>query len=209
MVLDVLTDSDEFFRRRATDPQLLPAALIVLVVGVANALGFLPSFRATLSVLSQFVGDVGTGVQAAGAVFVVVISFLQWLFYAGLSFAVAGLVLDGDGSFRATAALVGWGFAPLFVAAVVNAAVANYLYAGVAFPSDPAGIQQTLAGIQSSPLLLVGQVVGLACLLWSAYLWTLAVQHGHDLPRRSAAVSVAVPVFVPLLLRLVGLVGLF
>ena len=205
MVLNLLTDSAEFFERRATDPQLLPAALIVLVVGAANALGSISSLQATLSLLPQSIGDVGPIIQAVVAVFVLVISFIQWLLYTLLFFATAKLFFDGSGSFRTTAALVGWGFAPLFISAVVNAAIVIYVYAGVTFPSDPTQVQQIITNLQSSPLLLIGSLVGIACLLWSGYLWMLAIQYSQELPRRSALISVAVPVLTTLLLRIPGL----
>lgn len=205
MVLNLLTDSAEFFERRATDPQLLPAALIILVVGAANALGSISSLQATLSLLPQSIGDVGPIIQAVVAVFVLVISFVQWLLYTLLFFAAAKLFFDGSGSFQTTAALVGWGFAPLFISAVVNAAIVIYVYTGVTFPSDPAQVQQIITSLQSNPLLLIGNLVGIACLLWSGYLWMLAIQYSQELSRRSALISVAVPVLATLLLRIPAL----
>jgi hypothetical protein len=207
MVLDLLTNPDDFFRRRAADPGYLGPALVVLAVALVSALASVPILRGTLSAIPDSAGALVTAIQAFSVLVGVFVTFAQWLLYAGVLYAIAKVAFDGDGDFGPTFALVGWGFLPALFGAAVTAAVNFYAFSGVQFPENPQQTGRFVADLQSEPVFLVSGLLGVVFLLWSAFLWTFAVRHGQGLSLRSAAITVAVPTAFGLLLRLWGVFG--
>jgi hypothetical protein len=207
MVLDLLTNPDAFFAERSDDPSLLRPALVVLIVAVIGVIGSYPVIQATISALPPEAGAFVTVIQVVGAVFGVVVSFIIWVLYAVAFRGIAYILFDGDGSFRDTFALVGWGFVPAVFGGLANAAVNFVVFSGVQFPDDPAQVAQFAQELQSRPEFLVAGVLGIAFLLWSAFLWTFAVRYAEGLDLREAALTVAGPVAVALLIRLNGVFG--
>ena len=207
MVLDLLTNPDAFFADRSDDPSLLGPAGVVLLVAVVGVVGSYPVIQATISALPPEAGPFVTVIQVVGAVVGVAVSFVVWVLYAVAFHAIGYVAFDGDGSFRDVLALVGWGFVPAVVGSLANA-VANFVvFSGVQFPTDPTQVGRFVQELQSRPAFLVAGVLGVVFLLWSAFLWTFAVRHAEGLPLREAALTVASPVAVALLLRLNGVFG--
>ena len=207
MVLDLLTNPDAFFAERSDDPSLLGPAVVVLIVAVIGVVGSYPVIRATISALPPEAGTFVTVIQVVGAVVGVVVTFVIWLLYAVAFRAIAYVLFDGDGSFRDVFALVGWGFVPSVFAGLASAVVNFVVFGGVQFPDDPAQVARFARELQSRPEFLVAGVLGIVFLLWSAFLWTFAVRYAEGLDLREAALTVAGPVAVALLLRLNGVFG--
>lgn len=207
MVLDLLTNPDAFFEERSDDPSLLRPALVVLLVAVLGVVGSYPVIQATVSALPPEAGTFVTAIRVVGAVVGVVVTVVIWLLYAVAFHGIAYVLFDGDGSFRDTFALAGWGFVPSVFASAVSAVVNFVVFSGVQFPSDPARVARFARELQSRPEFLVAGVLGIVFLLWSAFLWTFAVRHAEGLDLREAALSVAGPVAVALVLRLNGVFG--
>ena len=206
-MLALLTDPDSFFERRRESPSLVKPAAVVTVVALVSVLGSYPVLQATLSALPAEAGPFVTAIQVFSAVFAVVATFVVWLLYA-LAFHVVGSVaFDATGEFRTTLALVGWGYVPTIFGAIVGAVSNFVVFSGVSFPQDPQAVQAFVQQLQSRPEFLVSGVVGIAFLLWSAFLWTFAVRHAESLGYREAALTVAGPVALALVLRLNGIFG--
>lgn len=207
MVLQLLTNPDSFFERRAAEPSLLAPALVVTLVGLLGVVASYPVLQATLSALPPEAGTFVTVIQVFGAVFAIVATFVVWVLYAVAFHVVGSVAFDANGEFRDTFALVGWGFVPAVFGAAIGA-VANFLvFSDVRFPQDPQAIQSFVRELQSRPELLVAGLVGIAFLFWSAFLWTFAVSHAESLGLRESALTVAGPVALALLLRLNGIFG--
>ncbi len=207
MVLRLLTNPDTFFAERAEGASLVGPALVVLLVAAIGAIGSYPVLRATVGALPPEAGPFVTVVQAIGAVFGVVITFVVWALYALAFHLVASLAFDGEGSFRDTLAAVGWGFVPAVFGSIAGAVVNFLVFSDVRFPTDPARIGPFVQELRARPEFLVAGLLGIAFLLWSAFLWTFAVRHAERLDLREAALTVAGPVAVALLFRLDGVSG--
>lgn len=207
MVLELLTNPDAFFAERSEEPSLLGPAAVVLFVAAVGVVGSYPVIQATVSALPPEAGPFVTAVQVVGAIFGVVFTFVVWVLYAVAFHGIASVVFDGDGGFRDTLALSGWGFVPAVFASVVSAAVNVLVFSGVRFPDDPAQVGQFVRELQSRPEFLVAGVLGIVFLLWSAFIWTFAVRHAQGLGLRESALTVAGPVAVALLLRINGVFG--
>jgi hypothetical protein len=206
-VIALLTNPDAFFERRRESPSLLGPALVVTVVGVVGVVSSYPIVQATLSALPPEAGAFVTAIQVFSAVFALVATFVIWLLYAVAFHVIGSVAFDASGEFRTTLSLVGWGFVPAVFGAIVGAATNFVVFSGVRFPQDPQAVQSFVRELQSRPEFLVSGLVGIVFLLWSAFLWTFAVRHAESLGLREAALTVAGPVTIALLLRLNGIFG--
>lgn len=207
MVLQLLTNPDAFFAERRETPSFRGPVLVVLLVALVGVIGSIPVLRATLSALPPEAEGFVTVVQVVGGVAGIVVTFVVWVLYAVAFHVVGSVVFDASGEFRDTVALVGWGFVPAVFGAAVGSVASFVVFSGVQFPQDPQRIQAFLAELQSRPALVVAGLVGIVFLLWSAFLWTFAVRHAESLTMRDAALTVAGPVAVALLVRLNGVFG--
>lgn len=203
--LDVLRDPGTFYERdEAASSAAVPAAVVVALAAIGGVAGW-RSWQSTSTMFARMDGGAGIA-QAVGGV-TVVFSLLgpvvAWLLYAG-AFQAMGRLLQGDGSFRTTLVYAGWGFLPRLLAAVVNLAATWYVLGVVSVPSEvtPASMQAYSTQIQTHPATLAATIVGVAVLLWSAYIWVHAVEAAHDIERGDAAIAVGVPVAIALIIRL-------
>jgi hypothetical protein len=106
-------------------------------------------------------------------------------------------VAGGTGSFYATIQNVGYGMLPWSVSVIVP--FIAYVYNFVSYTGGPViggycGIWLMHPIVCSLPLLGV--------MVWSCYLWTIAVRYTHGLPLKKAAVITIVPVSVFLFISL-------
>lgn len=205
-LLDVLRDPGTFYERdEAASSAAVPALVVVALAAVGGAAGWL-SWQATSTMFAGMDGG-GAGIARAVGSITVVFSLLgpllAWALYAG-AFHAMGALLQGEGSFRTTFVYAGWGFLPRLLAAVVNLASTWYVLGVVALPTEvtPASMQAYSTQVQTHPATLAATVVGVAVLLWSAYIWMHAVEAAHDIEREDAAIAVGVPVAIALVLRL-------
>ncbi|WP_436923859.1 Yip1 family protein [Halosimplex amylolyticum] len=203
-VLALLTDPDEFFRRRLPDPSLKGPAAVVAVVAVVSVLASILQFRFLSQVFES--GGAGSGFVMAiravsiGAAFV--LPFVFWLLYAGLFHGISAL-LDGDGEFSTILSLVGWGYVPNVLGTIAGAAVNYYRFnvRGIDVPTEMTmeAYQQFSQSLQTGPLVALSAVLSIVFTLWSAFLWTFALKHARDLTLRQAVITIAVPVGLGLL----------
>ena len=205
-ILQVLTAPRQFFAEEAESPSALYPAAIVASLAV---LGLIQQAVAFSQVSGAFTGEFAEillVVQAVVAVFTGALPFIVWLLYA-VAFFVVSLFFDGEGSFRDVALLSAWGFLPRIAESVVGIAATVVAYQGQEVPpiEDPEAFTEFTAELASHPANVAASVVGLALLLWSAYVWVAAVQESRHLDRREATITVAVPVAVAVLFRLAGL----
>lgn len=211
MVLDIVTDPDGFFERRADDPGWLGPIGVVLVAGIISIVAALPSLQFMSSLFSGIQGGemVATFTWVGAIVGGLLGPFIRWLLYGVAFFVVSAVAFDPDGSAGDLFALTGWGFVPTIPAAIVNGIASYFVFSGRQLPQNmsPQEIVQYSQSLQSDPALMVASAVGIVFLLWSAFLWTFAVKYARDLPFRDAAITVAVPVGIAVLFRLPGLLG--
>lgn len=194
----LLVDPDAFFAERGGETSLAEPFLVVLGVvalsvtgGVVVVLEAMSSVSGDLQVFFVVGGLIGVAVAAVSP-------FVEWLLYAG-AFQVLTYFFDGEGEFRDTFALTGWGFVPRLLAVFANAVAMVYLTRTLDPPADLADFAAYQSQVSGHPLSLAASALGLLVTLWSAYVWVAAVRHARAVTRRQALVSVAVPVALGLL----------
>ncbi|QLH84221.1 Yip1 family protein [Halosimplex pelagicum] len=144
-------------------------------------------------------------IQAFTYLFVIAGPFVIWLLYAGLFHAVS-VAFGGEGDFSTTFALVGWGFVPSLIGSAVGIPLTYYRFnvRGIDVPSEitQESMQQFNRALQTGPMVALTAALGIVFTLWCAFLWTFAMKHARTLNVREAALTVAVPVLIAVLLSL-------
>jgi hypothetical protein len=205
----LLADPDVFFRDRGETASLRSPALVVTLSVVVGLVSTYVTYRGMSTVLSSAgVDSTILLVTQIGSLAAAIIGpYLTWVLYAG-AFHVISLLFDGEGEFRTTLALVGWGFVPAVVEGVVGAVLTAYrwevrgvtadLPATVDFTNqaDAAQFQSAIQEMTSGPIVALTVGLGIVFTLWSGLLWTFAVKHARKLSLRDAALTVVLPVLV-------------
>lgn len=200
----LLTNPARFFDGLDREPPLLEPALVVLSIAVISAISgavtiyqFVDAVPSDVQVFLLIGGIIGVVIGAVGP-------FIGWLLYA-LAFQIITYFFDGEGEFRDTFALTGWGYTPRIIYAIISLVVTVYLTQTMGAPSDMAGFQTYSAELQNQfayQLLSAGSIL---FTLWSAYIWVPAVQRARDVTRGQAIVTVAIPVLVGISLTVASL----
>ena len=201
MVPDILTDPDAFFARAAEEGGLIGPGLVVLLVSVVGAVTAVPGLRAATAAMPPEMEGIASLVLLIGIGGALLGPFVGWLLYAGAFHLVSRIALDGEGPFRQTLSLAGWGFVPAIAGAAVSGVLTYLAFQSLTIPTDPNQAAAFARAIQNDPLVRLSSVLGVAFLLWQGFLWTFAVRHARGIGLRDAALTVAVPLGVALLLR--------
>ena len=198
-----LTNPDRFFGELSRrDANLWIPAAIVLLASIATG----TYIAAVDGVATPSPSGAGaavpfTGISVAiGVTGGVIIISVLWLLYAGVFYAISTM-LGGVGSFRRVFEFTGYGFIPAIIAPVIGLAAVWLAYPGIDFSAiDPQLMKQTL---MQNPLMKASDIAGILFLLWSAVIWIFGVKHACDISRRTATVTVVLPVAVYLLYSMV------
>ncbi|MCU4801439.1 YIP1 family protein [Halobacteria archaeon HArc-gm2] len=195
----LLTNPGRFFDGRADGPSLKEPAIIVLVTALISTLGiagiFLAFTEAVPSDLQIFIFIVVLFVAA----FSFAGPFIGWLLYA-LAFQVITYFFDGEGEFRDTFALTGWGYTPRIIYGVISVAITIYVTQAAQPPADPSGFTAYSTRISNHPLNQLSIGLSVLFTLWSAYIWIPAVQRARNVTRNQAIIAVAIPVLFGILI---------
>ena len=192
-----LTNPDRFFAELSGRPSNLwiPAA-IVLLAAIATGI-YIAAVQCVTTPSSSGAAVPFTGISVATSVIggVIIIS-VSWLLYAGVFYAISTM-LGGVGSFRRVFEFTGYGFIPAIIAPVIGLAAVWLAYPGIDFSAiDPQLMKQML---MQNPLMKASDIAGILFFLWSAVIWIFGVKHACDISRRTATVTVVLPVAVYLL----------
>jgi hypothetical protein len=206
--MSILGDADAFFRRRRRNPSHVGP---VVVVGTITGLAFVQHALIEIAVANQMrtgsneflFGPYGlvTHLYVLGRPFVI------WTLYA-TAFHVLSGIFGGEGSFRRTFLLPGWGFLPRIPVEFLSVVATWTVVEHVPEPELYATYEY-LMQIQTHPLLSVPTAIGLVVTVWALpdLLWVYAVMHARNVERWKAVIAVNIPVGVAVLLTANDLLG--
>jgi len=196
-LLATLTDPESFFEQRSSDLSLLTPTGVVLLVAV---LGALSSLLLTMSIMDSFsVPATGTLIMyVVSTIPVVVLSIIFWVLFTVAFYLLSTKLYDGDGSFKETLAMTGWGHTPQILTGVLSVAVVYYMLfvQGVSGPQVESlqAIQQYTQAIRTKPLFQLSSVLGIVGVLWSGYIWISGLATVQQIEESDAFVAVGIPV---------------
>ncbi len=195
-----LTNPDRFFAGiSGRDSNLRIPAAIVLLAAIATGIYIAAVDGVTTPSPSAAVSFTGISV-ATSVIGGLILMSISWLLYAGVFYAISTM-LGGVGSFRRVFEFTGYGFIPAIIAPIIGLAAVWLAYPGIDVSAiDPQLLKQTL---MQNPLMKASDIAGILFLLWSAVIWIFGVKHACDISRRTATVTVVLPVAVYLLYSMI------
>jgi len=199
-----LTNPDRFFAELSRrDANMWIPAAIVLLAAIATGI-YIAAVDGAATPSSSGAAIPFTGISVATSVIGgLIIMSISWLLYAGVFYAISTM-FGGVGSFRRVLEFTGYGFIPAIIAPIIGLAAVWLAYPGIDFSAiDPQLIKQML---MQNPLMKASDIAGILFLLWSAVIWIFGVKHACDISRRTATVTVVLPVAVYLLYSMVIMV---
>ncbi|HDN65874.1 MAG TPA: YIP1 family protein [Methanosarcinales archaeon] len=199
-----LTNPDRFFGELSgRDPNLRIPAAIVLLAAITTGI-YIAAVNGVTTPPPSGAAVPFTAISVAiGVIGGFVILSVSWLLYAGVFYALSTL-LRGVGSFRRILEFTGYGFIPAIIAPVIGLAAVWLAYPGIDFSAiEPQLLKQTL---MQNPLMKASDIAGILFLLWSAVIWIFGVKHACAISRRTATVTVVLPVAVYLMYSIVIMV---
>ncbi|MCJ7794865.1 MAG: YIP1 family protein, partial [Methanoregulaceae archaeon] len=136
-----------------------------------------------------------------GALFFTFIFWVLW--WSGVTFAIS-TVFKGQGSFKRTMEIVGYGYLPQVVGIIINSIVAYLYIPAVKVPTlsaaaiqDPQLIQEATRALMHDPammaLIQITSIISIVFLVLSANIWIFGLKHARMLPLRDAAICVGIP----------------
>lgn len=193
--LQVLTNPEQFFERASDDPRLLPPTAVSVVAAVFSALSVWPFIQALNRGLQADAGAASSIITTTSLVGGLLGPLLLWVILTALFHAISAVFFGGSGEFTTTLAFVGWGNIPAIFSGAFGAAVNYYVYSDLTVPSisDPQKIHHFTQQLRAQPEFQVLTLVGVAFVVWQAFIWTYAIEHARNVTLREAAITVGVP----------------
>jgi hypothetical protein len=206
-ILDVLLNPEGFFRARVDkEPALMAPFLLVLVVGLVGAVTVYLTMAAMLPVLPAEAQGIVSIIAIATAFATVIGAPVVWVLQALLFYALSSFY-NGSGDMKKSIEAVGYGYVPLIVSSLINLGLTYSFLSSFSFPSidftDPAAAAAFQEMVQTSPLILAGQILGVIFLVWAANIWIFGMKYARTLTTRDAAVVVGVPVVLYIVLIII------
>jgi hypothetical protein len=206
----LITNPREFFEALEARPvSLRTPALIVLVLGVISAVtGYQMSSVVVNALNIPGMEGLGGVMGAIGAISALIATFLFWVIYTAVFFAIS-MAFNGQGDFNRLLAYVGYGHLPQIIGGIVSAVLTWSYLANLRVPSlsDPQAIQEWTRSLMQDPTMRLSAAVGILFLLWSANIWIFGVRSGRKLSTRDATITVGVPVLLYILYTVYTLVA--
>ncbi len=192
----VLFNPDWFFGEKSEEKVSLKMPfLIVLINGIFAAASSILVMNKVMASLPPDIAPFMAAGAAIGAVGGLIGAFLYWLILAGVFYLISCL-FDSEGSFKRTFEFVGYGFLPMIFSSFVALLVWYSILPSIEFSlQDPQLMQQSMMQMMvDNPFLLMSQIIGILCTLWSGYIWIFAVKNARKMAVKNASIVVGVPV---------------
>lgn len=193
----LLFDPNSFFREKSeNNVDFKYPLLIMLVIAV---IAMVSSFLA----MNQFSGllpsDMSSYFSTATIFFAIVGgligTFFYWFLLTVILYSIS-YVFDSKGSFKRTLEFVGYGFVPQIFSSLISVVATYWLTASVDLSSQDLQLitESMMETFSNNPLYYTSQIIGILCLLLSAYIWVFALLHARNISIKNAALAVGIPV---------------
>jgi len=141
--------------------------------------------------------------------------FIFWLIWTAVVFALS-MAFKGQGSFKQTLQVIGYGYLPQVIGTVITVIVAFEYVPRIVVPhvtaammQDPVAMQGITTALMHDPAMMeltqITSIIGIVFLLWSANIWIFGLQKARNLSPRDAALCVGIPVIAYILFMIYSL----
>ena len=205
--MDILLNPNAFFLDVMGEKENFKLPIIILLAGgiVAAGYGYLIG-GLTARMMSGAMPGIEMIITLSSAIGALMGVFIFWIIWTGVIFAFTA-VFKGNGSFKRTLQITGYGFLPQVFGSLI-CLIAAYEYIPKIFVpqmsasmmQDPTVAQATMKALLSDPAMLeltqVTTLITIVFLLWSANIWISGIQHARGISTRDAALCVGIPVVI-------------
>jgi hypothetical protein len=171
----------------------------------------------TAGMMESAMQGMGSFIVIIAVIAAFVMTFLVWIVWAGV-FYLFSKVFKGTGSFNRCLEVVGYGYVPQIIGALVTVIAALEYLPRVAVPhltsavlENPQMIQDATTALMHDPAMLeftqISAVISIVFLLWSANIWIFGIKQARNIPMRDAAICVGLPVILLILFQVYKLAG--
>jgi hypothetical protein len=203
-MLDVLINPNKFFEARMKGVESLKVPLLIVLISgmISGTVAFLMA-RITLEMLSETLPPEALGLAStiggiSAFIGAVVGSLVIWVVFAALFFGISAL-LKGEGRFKRTLEVVGYGYIPMIIGGLISAVLMYNFISTAQFPhvTDPAQIAEVIKQwMTKNPMVQLSSIIGTLFMLWSANIWVFGLRHARNLSTKNALITVGIPVAV-------------
>lgn len=203
---DILINPGAFFTglMEERDESFTWPLIIVLAGGIAAAVyGYLIG-GATARMMAGAMPGIEAIVTISTAIGALIGVFIFWLIWTAVVFCLS-MIFKGQGSFKQTLGMIGYGYLPQVIGSVISIIVAIEYVPKIVVPhitsammQDPVAMQETMKALMHDPAMLemtqIISIITIIFLLWSAHIWIFGLQKARNLSPRDAALCVGIPV---------------
>jgi hypothetical protein len=144
-------------------------------------------------------------------------AFVAWVVWAGVLYLLSK-IFGGTGSFSRCLEVVGYGYVPQVIGALVTMCAAFIYLPKVIVPhltsaavGDPQMIRDATTALMHDPAMVafteIATLVSVIFLLWSATIWIFGLKQARNLSLKHAALCVCVPVILFVIFQVYSLAG--
>lgn len=205
--MDILLNPNAFFLDVMGEKENFKLPIIILLAGgiVAAGYGYLIG-GLTARMMAGAMPGIEMIITLSSAIGALLGVFIFWIIWTGVIFAFTA-VFKGNGSFKRTLQITGYGFLPQVFGSLICLIAAYEYIPKIAVPQmsaammqDPAVAQATMKALMSDPAMLeltqITTLITIVFLLWSANIWISGIQHARGISTRDAALCVGIPVVI-------------
>jgi hypothetical protein len=200
-LLTLLVNPNAFFSRDTSEwePLRVPALIVLVAAFLAGASAYLTTdliaglMPSNVQVPQGIMGIAGTGGAIVG-------TFVFWVAWAAV-FHVLSLFFQGQGTFRRTLAVTGYGYLPILFGNAISLVIYGISMPGIHVTPvhDVQELQPAITALMHQPVLILVSLLGIIFLIWAANIWIFGIRHARVLSLRDAAITVGVPVVLYLI----------
>lgn len=208
---DILINPGAFFAETAGEQEerLTRPLIIVLAGGIVAAIyGYLVG-GATAQMMADAMPGLDAIVTISTTIGALIGVFIFWLVWTAVIFALS-MLFKGQGSFKRTLQVIGYGYLPQVIGTVISIIVAFEYVPKIVVPhitsammQDPVAIQEATKALMQDPAMMemtqIISIISIVFLLWSANIWIFGLQKARNLSPRNAALCVGIPVIAYIL----------
>ncbi|HOX34457.1 MAG TPA: YIP1 family protein [Methanoregulaceae archaeon] len=206
-LVTLLTKPDGFFLNLNTEPESLGVpALFVLTSGLVGAISAYLIAGLTGKMMSAIMPGMESITGIIAVVSAIIGSFIFWGIVAGVFYVISSS-FKGTGTFNRCLEVVGYGFLPQVIGALVAAVYTIMTVPSISVPSlsrsvmnDPQALNAAITAFMHDPAIRmvtqISAVVSIVFILWSAYIWVYGIKEARGLSLRDAQLCVGIPVLL-------------
>jgi hypothetical protein len=216
--LDLLINPNRFFQQVLGEKeQLRYPGLIILLGAVVAAISGYSMGSISAGMMESAMQGMGTIIVIAAVIAAFVGTFLVWIVWAGVFFLVSK-IFKGTGSFKRCLEVVGYGYVPQIIGALVTVIAALEYLPKVVVPhltsaalENPQMIQDATTALMHDPAMVeftqITAVISIVFLLWSANIWIFGIKQVRNIWLRDAAICVGLTVILFIIFQVYKLAG--